>query len=114
MNIRMKTRNKKTDLPNRITACLLVIFLLVSVFVPVVSAIEPETIYIGSAKELLQLAKSCSLDEWSREKRIVITKDIDLSDMYFPGIPSFGGMFDGQGHTISGFSLTEALSPAGV
>ncbi|MDQ9822655.1 GLUG motif-containing protein, partial [Acinetobacter sp. 163] len=41
-------------------------------------------------------------------------QDLSLEGVAFTPIPTFGGSFDGQGHTISGLSITESLSPAGL
>ena len=62
-------------------------------------------VVISSADDLLAFAKDARLDSWSRDKRIVLSADIDLSDVAFNGIPTFGGTFDGQGHTITGLDL---------
>ncbi|NLC67790.1 MAG: hypothetical protein GX754_03170 [Clostridiaceae bacterium] len=75
---------------------------------------ETGTIYIYSAKDLVSLAKKCSLDSWSRGKTVVLMNDIDLSGSEFTCIPTFGGVFDGQGYTIRGLSLTGYGSPQGL
>lgn len=64
-----------------------------------------EIIKILTADDLLLLAKHCSLDEWSVGKTVLLENDIDLTDSGFTSIPIFGGTFDGQGHTVSGFSI---------
>ncbi|HOJ10969.1 MAG TPA: hypothetical protein PK733_10310, partial [Clostridiales bacterium] len=104
----------------------LVSFLLVAIFcmniiLPVilssttVLAIETtNTIYINSAEDLISLAKKCSLDIWSQEKTVILNNNIDLSGVKFISIPTFGGIFDGQGYTISGLSLTDYGSPQGL
>ncbi len=65
---------------------------------------EPqEIIEIGTAEELARFAEQCFIDSWSRGKWVVLTGDIDLSDMDALMVPVFEGTFDGGGHTISGF-----------
>jgi len=84
---------------------------------PDVSALAGENsnvIYISSAKDLISLAKKCSLDTWSRGKTVILCNDIDLTGTEFTSIPVFDGTFDGQGYTISGLSLTGYNSPLGL
>ena len=71
-------------------------------------------IHIKSAEDLQSLAHSCTLDSWSRGKTVVLDNDIVLeTDDNLP-IPTFGGTFNGSGHTISGLSITQSVSPAGL
>ena len=85
-----------------------------STLAPLVSYAEEETIYISNKAELMEFAKSCSLDSWSRGKSFVLSADISLDGEAFKPIPSFSGTFDGQGHTISGLNIDGAYSPAGL
>jgi len=43
-----------------------------------------------------------------------LTNDIELTDDDELPIPTFGGTFNGNGHTISGLSITQSVSPAGL
>ncbi|NDO50869.1 hypothetical protein FMM75_16180 [Lachnospiraceae bacterium MD335] len=68
-----------------------------------------EIIEIHTAEDLLALADNCYVDEWSKNKSVVLKADIDLSQAEdFFAVPVFGGIFDGEGHTISGFDHTGA------
>ena len=69
-----------------------------------------EEITIGSAEEFLKFAESCRLDTWSVNKRVVLSKDISLANTSFAGVPTFGGEFDGCGHTISDLSVKSDMS----
>lgn len=62
-----------------------------------------EIIEINSTQDFLSFAKNCSLDAWSYDKSVLLNTDIDLSDTDFDSVPIFTGIFDGKGHTISGF-----------
>ena len=66
---------------------------------------EQQVISISTAEELVQLSKNCSLDSWSQGKTIRLEKDISLSGVDYQPIPTFGGTFEGQGHTISGLNM---------
>lgn len=77
-------------------------------------AADMNTIKIGTAEELTDFAKKCALDTWSQGKTALLTEDIDLSGSDFTPIPTFGGLFDGQGHKISGLSVTRNGSNQGL
>ena len=69
------------------------------------AATDQDTIHIASVEDLLKLSEACKYDAYSREKTVVLDGDIDLTGTDYVPIPTFGGTFDGQGHTISGLSL---------
>ena len=71
-----------------------------------------QEIKISTADELLEFARNCSLDTWSVNKKVVLMENISLLGKDFRGIPSFGGYFDGQGHTISEVNISKGLSYA--
>lgn len=75
---------------------------------------EWEEIYIGSLEELEAFAKNCWLDTWSQDKKVYLTADINVAGSDFTSIPTFGGYFDGQGHTISGLSIKDGISYTGL
>ena len=75
---------------------------------------EPEVLRIGSAEDFLAFAENCALDSWSQGAQVQLLADISLEGTDFAPIPTFGGSFDGGGHTISGLSVTGSLSPAGL
>ena len=74
---------------------------------------EKETFHIGTVDDLLQLADSCRLDSWSKNRTVYLDADLELTGSGFAGIPSFSGVFEGQGHTISGLSLVDDGSVIG-
>ena len=73
-----------------------------------------ETITIRTTDEFRELAENCRYDTWSRNKQILLEADLDFSKEEFTPIESFGGVFDGQGHTISGISISGSVSETGV
>lgn len=75
---------------------------------------EAEAIHIADVEDLLSFAKCCTLDAWSQNKVFVLDNDLDLSGTDFSPIPTFGGCFLGQGHTISGISLEGGSSNIGL
>lgn len=78
-------------------------------------ALESEdTILIETAEDLRDLAQQCRLDTWSRGKTVELKRDISLDGIAFEPVPSFGGTFHGNGHTISGLSLSGNDAPAGL
>ena len=69
---------------------------------------------IGTEAELRELAENCILDSWSRDKKVVLTADIGLTGDEPLCIPVFAGIFDGNGHSITGLKLTEKGSAVGL
>lgn len=76
--------------------------------------IDWEYISISDSDDLVELAKNCRLDTWSRNKHVTLVNDISLLGRDFEGIPTFGGVFDGQGHTISELDIEGNVSYAGL
>lgn len=66
-----------------------------------------EEIAIGTVEELKELAEKCHDDAWSANKYIRLTQDINLTGSGFSYIPVFNGYFDGNGHTIEGYSYAQ-------
>ena len=65
-------------------------------------------IHISTKEELKELAGNCHIESWSYDKYVILDEDIYLADDDFEGIPIFSGVFDGQGHTISGYNYEGA------
>lgn len=76
--------------------------------------IDWKEVYISNADELKAFSKDCRLDTWSQDKKVYLTADINLAGENFVSIPTFGGYFDGQGHTVSGFTVYKPLSYVGL
>ena len=91
---------------------LLIFALLLSLAAPVGAA--GSRITIRPPEDLVELSRRCSLDSWSRGKTVVLSADLDLSDVEFSSIPTFGGTFDGQGYTISGLTITGSGNVRGL
>ena len=73
-----------------------------------------ETIKISTAEDFLEFANNCKLNTWSDNKEVILTDDISLVGKDFYGIPDFGGVFDGQGHTISEINISKGQSYIGL
>lgn len=104
---------RQHDLFRRALAALLCL-LLVPRLAVIPARAAGETVTIRSARDLLELADSCTLDTSSQGKTVRLAADISLDSVDFTPIPSFGGEFDGGGHTISGLTLRESASPTGL
>ena len=113
--------NRISDLTRRLWAALLALCLVLALTLPVFAegesetadTAEKETFHIGTVDDLLQLADSCRLDSWSKNRTVYLDADLELTGSAFAGIPSFSGVFEGQGHTISGLSLVDDGSVIG-
>ncbi len=59
---------------------------------------------ISTQAELIEFAENCHSESWSYDKYVVLKNDINLTGDEFTGIPIFSGLFDGNGHTIYGYT----------
>ena len=104
----------------KLIVILLTAALLMSLPLPVLAEEEDadlsirETIVLKTADDLFAFARSCVLDSWSRDKQVVLKSDISLDNAQFMPIPTFGGIFDGGGHSITGLNITQSVTPAGL
>ncbi len=89
----------------------LALCLVLSAFLPSLAA--ERTITVSNGHELINLAKNCVLDTYSAGLTVDITADIDLTGMDFSGIPTFSGILNGNGHTVSGIRINTEGSVAG-
>ena len=77
---------------------------------------DGNTIHIKTQDDLKELAENCRLDTWSQGKTVILDNNLTLdetADEFLP-IPTFGGTFEGNHHSISGLSLDEEDSRAGL
>lgn len=81
---------------------------------PVASPEASDTIRISSAEDLAELSALCTSDAWSKDKTIVLTRDISLTGCDFLPIPLLAGTFDGRGYSILGISLDGDASTQGL
>lgn len=110
----MKKQNK---LYRNIISFILLIVIVVSNFN--ISFATPNTIYIDTPDDWIKFSKDASLDTYFQQKTVLLRGDLDFSSIEFSSIetfqvPTFGGIFDGQGHTISGVSINESGSTQGL
>lgn len=69
---------------------------------------------ISTEEDLRRLTENCVLDSWSRGIKVVLQNDIVLSMESEFSIPTFAGIFDGNGFTISNVKLTGNGSAVGL
>lgn len=69
-------------------------------------------IEIKNEKDLWELADACMVDSYSREKWVKLTCDITLTQPDFR-IPSFAGVFDGNGYTIRNYQVSGKHNDSG-
>ena len=100
---------------SKLLSLLLAAVLLLSLAAPAaLAAGSADVVYLRTAEDLAELSKNCTLDSWSQGKTVYLEADIDLTGADFVPIPTFGGTFEGQGHTISGLSLTGSGNVRGL
>ena len=83
---------------------LLAAVLTVALIAPAVLADNGE-VHIKTADDLRDFSKKCQLDTFSEGLEVYLDADIDLAGEAFFPIPTFSGIFNGQGHSVSGFKL---------
>ena len=86
-------------------ALFMAVTLLFTLAAPAALAAE-STVTIKTAEDLAELSRNCTLDTWSQGKTVILKNDLDLHGIDFTPIPTFSGTFQGNGHTISGLTLT--------
>ena len=100
---------------SKFLSLLLAAVLLLSLAAPAaLAAGSADTIYLRTAEDLAELSRNCTLDSWSQGKTVYLEADIDLTGVDFVPIPTFGGTLEGQGHTISGLSITGSGNVRGL
>ena len=100
---------------SKLLSLLLAAVLLLSLIAPVaLAAGSANSIYLRTAEDLAELSRNCTLDSWSQGKTVYLEADLDLSGTEFAPIPTFGGTFEGQGHTISGLRIGAEDSITGL
>ena len=100
---------------SKFLSLLLAAILLLSLMAPAaLAAGSADTVYLRTAEDLTEFSQNCTLDSWSQGKTVYLEADIDLTGVDFTPIPTFGGTFDGQGHTISVLFLTGSGNVRGL
>ena len=97
----------------RILSILLSLTLLLAAL-PVGALGAGSNVSISTVEEFIAFARDCTLDSYSQGKTFRLTADIDLTGQEFSSVPLFCGTFEGNGHTISGLSLTGDGSRQGL
>ena len=94
-------------------ASLIAAFLLCGIVLPETSvyadAAQEENkadIRIESREDFRRFAESCSLDSWSIGKTVSLETDLNFGGEDIAPVPSFSGTFLGNGHQISGMTLS--------
>lgn len=101
----------------RIISLLICFMILILLTLPVYATTEETTteqLVISTADDFMEFAENCRLDSYSKNLSVTLEDDIDLSKKSFTCIPVFCGVFDGNGHTVSGLSITAEGSVQGL
>lgn len=100
----------------RIISLFLCLMILCSLSLPVLAQeeITLQTLRISSLEDFLAFAENCLLDRYSQDLTVELTADICLDGSAFEPIPTFSGTFLGNGHTVSGLSITDTGSVQGL
>lgn len=79
----------------------------VNIAAQMVDVADMSEIRIGTLEEFNAFAEKCRLDSWSRDKYVILTDDIDCSQKKIEPIPTFGGVFEGNNHTLINVTFTK-------
>ncbi len=112
----MKRFNAQKGIINRTAALTWAVCLLLTCFPCHVRAeetnIPADAVIISTAEDFKKFAADCTLDSNSLGKYYVLTADISIDAEL--SVPSFSGIFDGMGHTVSGLKLSDEGSARGL
>ena len=98
----------------RLFCVLLCVALLLAMTLTVSGQENAKTLSISTLEEFLAFAEACRLDSYSKDLLVTLEADLDLTGRDFASIPIFSGTFEGNGHTISGLSVTVNGSVQGL
>lgn len=100
----------------RVVSGFLAVFLLSSPLGNGVHAAEAEETVIRIADEgdFLLLADQCRVESFSSGKIFRLERDLDLSEYENLFLPVMNGVFEGNGHTVTGLVLEEEMSDYGL
>lgn len=93
--------------------CLILCLLLCASMLTVPVFADATDLTISNPEEFLAFAENCRLDSYSKDLKVTLAADIDLSGTDFQGVPIFYGSFEGNGHTVSGVHITAHGSNTG-
>ncbi len=75
---------------------------------------DSEKIEISTLEDLVDLSRRCIVDTDSDRLYVSLKNDISCEGIEFAPIPFFNGIFDGNGHEISGLSCQNIAEPVGL
>ena len=99
---------------NKILCIILSVLLLSSVVCVSADEASAREIAIETVADFFEFAENCRLDSYSQTLKVKLMTDLDLSGQTFSGIPIFCGIFDGNGHAITGIHLDYTGSNTGL
>ena len=79
-----------------------------------IKSIQMDTYNINTIEDFEAFVANCTLDTWSQGKVVSLNSDLDISSINFEGIPTFGGVFEGNDHTITGLNIIHNGSVQGL
>ena len=85
--------------------CIFSVLMMIFALFPQKLQAETEIMHIDSIEDFNEFVQLSRLDAWSRNKSIYLDCNLDFTEQEFTPVPIFSGMFDGQGHTITGIQI---------
>ncbi len=78
------------------------------------------SVYISDEDDLVSLSRLSEVELNTRNRRFIITRDLDMTGRKWTGISIMSGVLDGRGHIVTGLSVSgsscmvEEVSPGGM
>lgn len=107
-------RYKKHSVAFILTLCLLCLLSPFAMATDETGEESDEILHITDVDGFLAFAQACRLDTFSQGLKVSLDADLDLGDIVFEPIPIFSGIFEGNGHTISGIHINQDGSVQGL
>lgn len=108
---------RNRSLPWRVTASFLAVSLLAAqpnVIAYAAEGSDGGVVSITSEDDFVLLTENCKTESFSTGKTFRLDADLDLSDYANLFLPVMDGTFDGNGHQITGVTLSEEMSDYGL
>ncbi|MBO4898186.1 MAG: hypothetical protein J5590_07815 [Clostridia bacterium] len=86
-------------------------FMFINLFITTADA---DTVTISSKEDFFEFSKNCTLNTYSQGKTVNLTCNIDFDGEDYSPVPVFGGVFNGNGYTVSGISFQKGGSHQGM
>ena len=104
----------KNSYIKKLISCLAALVIVISAFPTVTEGENLPVINISEPSDFAALTKNCTYDSYSRGMQVTLMNDIDMSETELEPMKIFCGVFEGNGHSITGIKLNLEGSQKGL